>query len=165
MSRPSKNTDRLLIEAAKELIPEAGFKGLKIREVARKAGVNLGMFNYHFKTKEKFLITKDDFDSLKDKKLYRLMDCLNFTKKGKDFVFDSAEYEKYKDKGEKIMHWLPDDGKNIEVSVLMPDNKKIKGFAEESIKEMGEGDICQFERFGFVRLDSKKNMEFWFGHK
>ncbi len=118
-----------------------------------------------FKTKEKFLITKDDFDSLKDKKLYRLMDCLNFTKKGKDFVFDSAEYEKYKDKGEKIMHWLPDDGKNIEVSVLMPDNKKIKGFAEESIKEMGEGDICQFERFGFVRLDSKKNMEFWFGHK
>ena len=55
MSRPSKNTDRLLIEAAKELIPEAGFKGLKIRDVARKAGVNLGMFNYHFKTKEKFI--------------------------------------------------------------------------------------------------------------
>jgi glutamyl-tRNA synthetase len=118
-----------------------------------------------FKTKDKFLITKDDSDSLRDKKLYRLMDCLNFIKKGKEFVFDSAEYEKYKDKGEKIMHWLPDEGKNIEVSVLMPDNKKIKGVAEESVKELKEGDICQFERFGFVRLDNKKKMEFWFGHK
>ncbi len=55
MSRPSRNTDKLLIEAGKELIPKAGFKGLKIREVAKKAGVNLGMFNYHFKSKEKFI--------------------------------------------------------------------------------------------------------------
>ena len=55
MSRPSKNTDKLLIEAAKTLIPRYGVRGLKIRDVAKKAGVNLGMFNYHFKTKEAFL--------------------------------------------------------------------------------------------------------------
>jgi AcrR family transcriptional regulator len=55
MTRPSRNTDKLLIEAAKELIPKNGLSGLTVRDVARKAGVNLGMFNYHFKTKEAFL--------------------------------------------------------------------------------------------------------------
>ncbi|MFC1501299.1 TetR/AcrR family transcriptional regulator [Elusimicrobiota bacterium] len=55
MTRPSQNTDLKLIETAKKLIPKVGFSGLKIREICKKAGVNLGMFNYHFKTKEKFV--------------------------------------------------------------------------------------------------------------
>ena len=55
MTRPSKNTDQKLIEAAKVLIPKVGFTHLKVRDVAKKAGVNLGMFNYHFKTKDKFI--------------------------------------------------------------------------------------------------------------
>jgi len=55
MARPSRNTDRLFIEAGKSLIPQTGFKGLRIRDVAKKAGVNLGMFNYHFKTRERFI--------------------------------------------------------------------------------------------------------------
>lgn len=55
MSRPSKNTDKKLINAGKELIPVMGISGLKIRDVAKKAGVNLGMFNYYFGTKEKYL--------------------------------------------------------------------------------------------------------------
>jgi len=118
-----------------------------------------------FNTNGKFLITKDDYELLKEKQLYRLMDCVNFIKKGKEFVFDSEEYEKFRKEGSRIMHWLPDDNTNVEVSVLMPDNKKIKGFAESTIKELKEGDICQFERFGFVRLDNKKKMEFWFCHK
>ena len=54
MTRPSQRTDRLLIEAGKELIYKTGLSGLKVREVAREAGVNLGMFHYHFKTKEEF---------------------------------------------------------------------------------------------------------------
>lgn len=55
MTRPSKNTDQKLIEAAKLLIPKTGFTHLKVRDVAKKAGVNLGMFNYYFKTKDKFI--------------------------------------------------------------------------------------------------------------
>ena len=55
MTRPSRNTDRLLLDAAKKMIPRYGFSHLKIRDVAKKAGVNLGMFNYHFKTKDKFI--------------------------------------------------------------------------------------------------------------
>lgn len=55
MTRPSRNIDKKLIQAGKELIPSLGISGLKIREVAKKAGANLGMFNYHFGTKEKYI--------------------------------------------------------------------------------------------------------------
>lgn len=54
MTRQSTKTDERLIQAALELLDEKGFAGLKIRKVAEKAGVNLGMFQYCFKTKEEF---------------------------------------------------------------------------------------------------------------
>ena len=54
MSRPKGDSDQRLIRAAQELLDEKGFTGLKVRNVAKKAGVNLGMFHYHFKTKENF---------------------------------------------------------------------------------------------------------------
>jgi hypothetical protein len=47
----------------------------------------------------------------------------------------------------------------------MPDNKKIKGLCEKGIKSIEQGEIVQFERFGFCRLDDKKKMVFWFTHK
>jgi AcrR family transcriptional regulator len=55
MARPSRNVDQLLIQAAFELLPETGVRGLSMRRVAELAGVNLGMFHYHFKTKEAFV--------------------------------------------------------------------------------------------------------------
>lgn len=55
MPRPSRNLDRSLVDAALKMLPETGFSGLKIREVARRAGVNVGMFHYHFKSREAFL--------------------------------------------------------------------------------------------------------------
>ncbi len=54
MPRPSQNTDQQLVEAARDLMRSAGISQLNLRQVAKKAGVNLGMFHYHFKTKEAF---------------------------------------------------------------------------------------------------------------
>ena len=54
MSRKSSQADERLIEAGLALLDEKGFEGLKIRQVTDKAGVNLGMFHYHFKTKDEF---------------------------------------------------------------------------------------------------------------
>jgi len=54
MSRPSRGTDLLLIKAALKLLPGSGFSSLKMRAVAKEAGVNLGMFHYHFKNKDEF---------------------------------------------------------------------------------------------------------------
>src|SRR6187399_656329 len=55
MARPSRNLDRALLAAGRALLPEVGCAGLTIRQVAEVAGVNIGMFHYHFKTREAFL--------------------------------------------------------------------------------------------------------------
>ncbi|HZZ92540.1 MAG TPA: TetR/AcrR family transcriptional regulator [Usitatibacter sp.] len=55
MPRPSRNLDRALLAAGRELFPRRGCAGLAVREVAEAAGVNLGMFHYHFKSREAFL--------------------------------------------------------------------------------------------------------------
>jgi AcrR family transcriptional regulator len=55
MTRPSRQTDQRLIEAAQQLMQRSGLSRLNLRQVAAKAGVNLGMFHYHFKGKEQFI--------------------------------------------------------------------------------------------------------------
>jgi glutamyl-tRNA synthetase len=117
-----------------------------------------------FKTAEEFYIEKADFDEMKDGELYRLMDCLNFRKSKGKFVFDSVEYEKYKDKGKKIIHWLPAD-QTVPVSVFMPDATTVKGLAEPGIKSLKTNDVIQFERFGFCRMDDASKLSFWYTHK
>ncbi len=64
MSRPSGNTDQRLIEAARNLLNESSLTGMNLRQVAKKAGVNLGMFHYHFKTKDQFTrsVLQDTYD-------------------------------------------------------------------------------------------------------
>ncbi|WP_280153141.1 TetR/AcrR family transcriptional regulator [Piscinibacter sp. XHJ-5] len=57
MPRPSQNLDVALLQAGRELFPRAGCAGLSVRAVAEQAGANLGMFHYHFKTKDNFLRT------------------------------------------------------------------------------------------------------------
>ncbi len=55
MPRPSRHLDRALLAAGRELFPAYGCSGLTIRQVAEAADVNIGMFHYHFRTRETFL--------------------------------------------------------------------------------------------------------------
>jgi AcrR family transcriptional regulator len=55
MARPSRNLDRALLAAGSELFPVHGCAGITIRQVADAAGVNIGMFHYHFGSREAFL--------------------------------------------------------------------------------------------------------------
>lgn len=55
MPRPSRSTDKLLIQAGRKLLPETGISGLTMRRVAAAAKVNLGMFHYHFGSKREFV--------------------------------------------------------------------------------------------------------------
>lgn len=55
MSRPSQQIDELLIASGIALLPEMGCAGLSVRKLAEHAGVNLGMFHYHFKNKDNFI--------------------------------------------------------------------------------------------------------------
>ena len=63
-------------------------------------------------------ITKDDFKKFKENKIYRLMDCLNFKKKGHKLVFHSLEHKDYKEGGDFILHWLPKQKDLVKTEVL-----------------------------------------------
>lgn len=69
MTRPSSNTDKKLIRAGVKLFRTKGISGLVLREVAEAAKVNLGMFHYHFKTKEQFAkaVLKEFYDDFFEK--------------------------------------------------------------------------------------------------
>ena len=115
-----------------------------------------------------FYITKKDFDKIPEGKIFRLMDCINVIKNGDKFVFDSTEYEKYKEHGCcMIIHWLPVDEKQIiDVEVKLSDGDKRIGYAEKGILNLEKGDEIQFERFGFVKYDHKTHDKqiFWWTH-
>jgi AcrR family transcriptional regulator len=55
MPRPSARVDLALLASGRALFPDAGCAGLSLRAVAEHAGVNVGMFHYHFKSKDNFL--------------------------------------------------------------------------------------------------------------
>jgi len=119
-----------------------------------------------FKAKDKFYVAERDFKEFKDGKLYRLMDCLNFKKAKSKFLFDSLKYEKYKERGYGIIHWLPVQKDLVKVEVLMPDKEIKKGLAEPLVKNLKVNDAVQFARFGFCRLDKKEKgkLVFWYTH-
>jgi DNA-binding transcriptional regulator YbjK len=45
--KKSEQTRTRILEAALALLPRHGLAALRVRQVAAKAGVNLGMFHYH----------------------------------------------------------------------------------------------------------------------
>ncbi len=141
-------------------------EGAPVQEVAADVHPSKPeMGKRHFRTHQEFYITKDDCSKLKEGEMYRLMHCLNFTKKGNKLVFVSKEHTDFERKGQLIMHWLPADAV-VDVCVLMPDHTEKHGYGEEGISKLSVGEIVQLERFGFCRLDAKKKVfSFWFGYK
>jgi len=129
----------------------------------------------NFRSTGKYYLEKEDVSSFNNKILIRLMDNINFiydskTKSGK---FHSEDYLSFKNLKEekKIIHFLPTDKSQlVTATIFMPDHKIIKGIAEKNIQSLKIGDIIQFERFGFCRLDSiseennEKIYNFWFTH-
>lgn len=120
----------------------------------------------NFNTFNKFYIQKSDYDFIEKNRgqNYRFMHLFNFTKNDY-FEFLSKEYDEKLNA--KLIHWLPVDKNLVNIEVLMPDGSVIEGLAEPMVRELKVGDICQFERFGFCRLDekTKRKLIFWFCHK
>jgi len=119
------------------------------------------------KTNSRFYVTKNDLASLPDGKMSRLMDCVNFIKKRDSYAFDSTEHTRFRGSDGKIIHWVAASDDLISVEVMMPDKSVRKGFAEPGVASVNVGDVIQFERFGFCRLDSVDGevRKFWYTHK
>jgi glutamyl-tRNA synthetase len=121
-----------------------------------------------------YLLEKEDVESFNNGNLIRLMDNINFKVKDGTYVFDSQEYVNFKETpndNKKIIHFLPnDDTQLVDATVFTPEHDLFKGKAEKNIEQLSVGEVIQFERFGFCRLDSivenegKKVYNFWFTH-
>lgn len=64
------------------------------------------------------------------------------------------------------IQWVPAEGA-VPVSVLLADGTRVEGTGEPSLAAVREGDLFQFERFGFVRADPQPKdgpRRFVFGH-
>ncbi|MDR1026706.1 MAG: TetR/AcrR family transcriptional regulator [Lactobacillus sp.] len=123
MARPSTNLDKKMLEAGVKIIIKDGVNGLTARNICKEADVNLGMFNYYFKSKDYYitllysLIHKDIEDfinvaSMDDKpslvKLKQTLSRLNeYTKKNPELseamfadVFHRYnDYKRYMEEG------------------------------------------------------------------
>ena len=121
--------------------------------------------------KESLLISEDDRGALDKESICRLKDGCTITGwKTDDYTaeFEAGDYHAFRDKGGKlVIHWLPAEEEHVRVEVMMPDKTLAKGLGEKHLADhVSVGDIVQFERFGFCRLDSIEGgvYRFWFCH-
>ena len=113
-------------------------------------------------------ITSEDYDAIESGKIYRLIDAINFIKKGNRFVYHSESYAEFRQSpGGKIIHWLPACDDLVNVEVLMDDGTLRVGLGESKIGKLMVDNIVQLERFGFARCDSvsKEKIVFWYAHR
>ncbi len=104
----------------------------------------------------KVLICKNDVDILRAGERLRLKDLYNIQITGTSPLtakFIGTDMDLVKKEKARIIHWAPLDG--LKVRVLSPEGEYI-GIGEKGIeKELNK--VVQFERFGFVRIDSIKD--------
>lgn len=117
-----------------------------------------------------FWVSSDDVNIMVKGKTIRFMELFNFQveKVGKQLieaVFHSEAYEEAKKVGAPLIHWVP-VGTGIPCEVVMPDASVAVGTAEDSCKKLRPDEVIQFERFGFVKVDSlNKKLTAYFTHR
>lgn len=128
-------------------------------------------------TNGKLFVDRGDIASLDIGDIFRLKELYSVEIVDKENnLLTCRMHSKEHEQGEKIIQWVSEQNVPIKVTkvgnLLNPDGtfnenslSEIEGFAENAIDEIEEGQIIQFERFGFCRLDSKKTKEFIFVSK
>jgi glutamyl-tRNA synthetase len=98
--------------------------------------------------------------------LFRLMDAVNVNINGEEITYHSTSFEQARDAKARIIQWVPVD-ENVNVKIVMDDASIKTGIGESALKDLEVGDVVQFERVGFARLDEIADDEliFYFAHK
>jgi len=107
-------------------------------------------------------IPKEDFTD----GITRLMDAINIEIKDNSASFHSKTFEEARDVKARIIQWVPTDA--IPAKIVMDDASIVDGLCEKDCKNLNVGDIVQFERFGFARLDEISDdgeLIFYFAHR
>ncbi len=136
-----------------------------------------------------FLISGDDLDFIEDKRAVRFMDLFNFRvehverdgeREAVRAVFLGESYKEARTLRAPLIQWIPMqwvpsehiqdqwvlDWCGVQSEVVMSDGSVATGFAEDACKELKPGEIIQFQRFGFVRVDRvDKKLIAYFAHR
>jgi glutamyl-tRNA synthetase len=103
-------------------------------------------------------VSKMDLKALTVGKIVRLMELFNIRVEkveaySVEASFLSEPYEDARKAEAPLIHWVP-IGADVPCQVIMPNATTAEGIAENACKDLKPNDIVQFERFGFVRVDS-----------
>lgn len=98
--------------------------------------------------------------------IFRLMDAVNVNISGDEVTYHSTSFEDAREVKAKIIQWVPVEN-NVNVKIVMDDASLKTGLGEGALKDLKVGDIVQFERVGFARLDEIAGDEliFYYAHK
>jgi len=124
-----------------------------------------GMGYHETAVKNKVYISKKDADDISVGDSFRLKDLydVKLWEKGNELIGEYAGNEILP----KKVQWVSEE--YVETEILVPDDlfkddkynensmKIVKGYSENDCKRLGEGEVIQFERFGFCRLDKMEN--------
>lgn len=105
-----------------------------------------------------FWIAKKDVSGMETGKIIRLMELFNvkigeISNDAVEAVFVSESYEDVRKIKAQLIHWIP-QGQEHPCEVIMPNASVAQGVAEDICKNLKPDTIIQFERFGFVRVDT-----------
>ncbi len=123
--------------------PERGFRSFKVKPVKGEAA---------------FWISSQDVSLLKTGGFVRFIGLFNVqvenVREGViEAFYHSKRHEEAKRLRAPLIHWVPAET-GVPCEVVMPDATVARGIAEDTCKQLKPNDIIQFERFGFVRIDS-----------
>ena len=135
--------------------PERGFRTLEVKPENGEA---------------KIWVSSRDLKLFEKGKIVRLMELFNIEIEDVsvyaiDALFHSESYEEARRVKAPLIHWLPIDY-GIPCQIVMPDASITEGIAEKTCAKLKPDTIVQFERFGFVRVDSiNKKLVAYYAHK
>jgi len=102
-------------------------------------------------------IEKDDFEKYKGKEVALIGMFTILLDENSTFIKSEVPHDIPK------LHWV--SRPFVQIKILMPNGEVVKAIGESSLKNLNEGEIVQFYRIGFCRLDNKEEMLFCFAHK
>ncbi|MBW6461956.1 MAG: glutamate--tRNA ligase [DPANN group archaeon] len=106
--------------------------------------------------KEIIAIAQEDYNTLK-KRPVRL-------RKLADGILDkNFKTQDLKNQRPQVIQWVPNS--SPKATIQTPNGNTMTGLVEKDAQKLKEGDIIQFERVGFCRLDKKNPLIFCFTHK
>ncbi|MBM3292108.1 glutamate--tRNA ligase [Candidatus Bathyarchaeota archaeon] len=114
----------------------------------------------------KLLVPKKDVEQAEGK-LVRIMGLMNVMVESvgneSSAKYHSRDHQIAREKGAPFIHWVTADN-SVEAEVVMPDATKAVGKAEKLCSGLKVDEMIQFERFGFVRVDSINPLVFFYAH-